>query len=67
MARFDWTGAVPLPDNRRDYGEVREGVYGLIGDRLHVLVLTLRDGAMRIISLRKANEREQRQWTIRET
>jgi hypothetical protein len=66
VARFDWTGAIRLPDTRRDYGEVREGVYGLIGDRLHFLVFTLRDGRMRIISLRRASEREQRLWTTRE-
>ena len=31
---------------------------GLIGDRLYVMVFALRETAVRIISLRKANKRE---------
>ncbi len=46
------------PDARRDYGEERTLAYGLIGGRMHVCVYTLRGGAHRIISLRKANRRE---------
>lgn len=46
------------PDTRRDYGEQRVVAYGLIGGRMHVCVYTLRDGAYRIISLRRANRRE---------
>jgi uncharacterized DUF497 family protein len=45
-------------DTRRDYGEPRVIAYGLIGGRMHVCVYTLRGGAHRIISLRRANRRE---------
>jgi len=49
---------VVLRDARRDYGETRFVAYGLIRDRMHVCVYTLRGDAYRIISLRKANRRE---------
>ena len=35
---------------------------GLIGARLYVLVFTLRETAVRIISLRKANSREVKRY-----
>ena len=46
------------PDLRRDYGEHRVICYGWLADRLIVVVYTLRDDARRIISMRKANDRE---------
>jgi len=49
---------VTREDDRREYRERRTIAYGLIGDRLHVCVYTLRGNACRIISLRKANRRE---------
>ena len=61
-AGFDWPAATERPDNRHDYGEVRIEATGLIGDRLHVLVYTRRENALRIISLRKANPREVERW-----
>lgn len=45
-------------DDRRDYGEDRYIAVGPLGGRLHVLIFTIRDGAIRPISLRKANARE---------
>ena len=59
---FDWTTAVAEPDDRTDYGERRIEVTGMIGARLHVLILTPRGADYRIISLRKANSREQGRW-----
>ena len=58
-AAFDWQSARIWPDLRRDYGEDRFIATGMIGERLHVLVFTLRDADIRVISLRRANEREQ--------
>ena len=55
---FDWETAQATPDTRRDYGEPRFIAVGRIGIRLHVLVYTPRGGLLRIISLRKANQRE---------
>ncbi|MEH6791559.1 BrnT family toxin [Parasphingorhabdus sp.] len=47
-------------DDRQEYGEKRFITYGYIGGRTVVLVWTERGATRRIISLRKANEREQR-------
>jgi len=57
---FDWQTATTRTDTRIDYGEIRTLSYGMIGNRLHALVYTQREKAARVISLRKANEREQR-------
>jgi uncharacterized DUF497 family protein len=65
MAGFDWTTADTRTDLRRDYGEVRFFALGMIGDRLHAVAYTERDGRQRIISLRKANRREFEEWTNR--
>jgi len=46
-------------DLRFDYGERRFVTAGLLNDRMVVLVWTPRDGARHVISMRKANEREQ--------
>jgi len=55
---FDWDRAVVEPDLRFNYGEERFIAMGYIGLRLHVLVFTMRNDVLRVISLRKANERE---------
>lgn len=49
-------------DTRRSYGEERYQLTGMIERRLFVLVYTPRHGAMRIISARKANQREVRYY-----
>ena len=56
---FEWDGALVWRDTRRDYSEERFIALGLIGKRLHSLVFTVRGDAVRIISLRKANRREE--------
>ncbi len=61
MARADevLAGAtLTVEDDRRDYGEARFITIGFIDDTMVVLVWTPRGGAHRIISMRKANERE---------
>jgi uncharacterized DUF497 family protein len=55
---FDWETARVSADLRRAYGEPRMVALGKIGSRLHVMVFTRRAGKVRIISLRKANNRE---------
>ncbi|MBK5276215.1 MAG: BrnT family toxin [Desulfuromonadales bacterium] len=48
-----------VPDDRKDYGEKRFIAVGHINNRLMIAVYTQRPpGAIRIISLRKANSRE---------
>jgi len=55
---MDWETAVIHPDTRHDYGEQRQKALGNIGPRLHCAIFVDRDGKRRIISLRKANKRE---------
>ena len=47
-------------DLRRDYGEHRFITVGYLGTRLMVLVSTPRGAAQHVISMRKANDREQK-------
>jgi uncharacterized DUF497 family protein len=49
-------------DDRRDYGEERRIAFGYVGQKLFVCVYTVRDDAVRIISVRKANAREVRKY-----
>jgi uncharacterized protein len=56
--RFEWDTAVVWADLRQDYGENRHIAIGYIGLRLYVLVFVEREPETRIISLRKANQRE---------
>ena len=55
---FEWDTALLKVDDRRRYGETRFEAIGYIGLRLYVMVFTLRETAVRLISLRKANTRE---------
>ncbi len=61
-AGFDFETAFILEDDRHDYSEIRYQAIGYINDRLHVLVFTPRGSAMRVISLRKANQREVKRY-----
>ena len=45
-------------DRRRDYGEDRYRLIGTVDGRAYVVVYTVRDSAIRIISARKANRKE---------
>ncbi len=47
-----------LPDTRKDYGEERFITTGLLGNRVVVVVWTKRGGKRRIISMRRANNRD---------
>ena len=49
-----------VEDDREDYGETRLITIGFLEARMVVMVWTQRGAARRIISLRKANEREQK-------
>ena len=55
---MDWVSAVILEDVRKDYGERRFRVFGYIGERLYAVVFTSREDAVHVISFRKANSRE---------
>ena len=62
---FDLDTAVIDPDDRRDYGEARFKATGMIDGRLFITIFTPRGERFRLISLRKANEREKRAWANR--
>lgn len=55
---LEWDSAVTWPDVRRVYGEPRQCGIGYIGLRLFFVVFVDRADGRRIISLRKANQRE---------
>ena len=57
-ADFDWAGASYSEDVRNPYPEKRFVAVGYLEERLHVLCFTQAPGGVRIISFRKANDRE---------
>lgn len=61
-AEFDFETALTVEDKRRDYGETRYVSIGWIGERLHVLCFAETDDGIRVISLRKANDREVKRY-----
>jgi len=56
--KLEWDDAWMWQDTRRDYGETRMVALGVIGERLYCVVYVDREDARRIISLRKANQKE---------
>jgi uncharacterized DUF497 family protein len=53
---------VTFEDTRQDYGERRMVTFGLLAGRLVVIAHTPRGYNIRIISMRKGNEREQKAY-----
>jgi uncharacterized DUF497 family protein len=53
---------VMLLDDRKDYGERRCIAAGKVMGHMLIVVFTIRNGAFRIISARKANSRERRKY-----
>ena len=56
-AFFD-PGRIVHADTRHSYGEERYQLMGMIEKRLFIVIYTPRHDAMRIVSARKANQRE---------
>ena len=61
-ANIEWDTALEKLDDRNDYGEDRYQALGFIGDRLYCVVYVDREEGRRIISLRKANLREYKEY-----
>jgi uncharacterized DUF497 family protein len=59
---MEWATALMEEDTRKAYGERRFQVLGYIGERLHAMVFTPREGKVHVISLRKANSREVKKY-----
>ena len=59
---FDFDSAQVVEDARRNYGETRYRAVGRLGGVLAVVVFTLRDDAVRVISLRLAGRKERERY-----
>ena len=61
---LDWQHSLIYPDLRKAYGESRFKAYvpHKYSGRLYHVAFTLRDGNTRIISFRKANEKERKKY-----
>jgi uncharacterized DUF497 family protein len=59
---FEWNEALIQPDDRHPYGEQRYYALGKVEDRVFALIFTRRGPAIRVISFRKANDREKRRY-----
>jgi uncharacterized DUF497 family protein len=62
VAAFDFDTAVFSVDARRDYGEVRYRALGRVAGRIHALVFVQTETGIRVISFRKANQREVKRY-----
>lgn len=62
VEQFDWSAALIAEDTRKTYPERRYQALGWIAEHLHMLVFTPRDGALHVISLRRANQRERTRY-----
>jgi len=60
--RFEWETADIEEDARFDYEEQRFHATGYLGVRLYFMVFCMRGEKARVISLRKANKREERRY-----
>ena len=54
--------AFVITDDRKDYNEYRYILLGLMHERIVVIAFTVRGNVIRIISMRKANKREQKSY-----
>lgn len=55
---LEWDTLQWKEDTRRNYGETRMAGYAFMGERLYGVVYVVRGDVLRVISLRKANQRE---------
>jgi uncharacterized DUF497 family protein len=53
---------INVPDLRQDYGELRIRTVGYLRGRMVVVVWTQRGDARHVMSMRKANDREQEKY-----
>lgn len=57
--------SLTFPDDRRDYGEQRLITVGFLRGRMTLVFWTPRQDTRHIISMRRANEREQKRYQDR--
>lgn len=56
--QIDWPAAVIEEDERFDYGEVRSRVFVRLDGKPYCVVLSPRDGTIRVLSARRMHEKE---------
>ena len=61
-AELEWDSALVWPDTRQHYGEARQSALALLGPRVYFVAFVDRADGRRVISLRKANPREVRDY-----
>lgn len=61
-ANFDFDSALVFEDTRQDYPESRYIALGFLDSRLHVMCFTSTELGIRVISFRKANRREVKEY-----
>ena len=59
---FQFDSALVHVDDRQEYGEVRYVALGYLEDRLHVLCFVEESEGIRVISFRRANDREVKRY-----
>ena len=59
---FDDENRLTVIDNRRNYGEIRYITIAKIDNRLYVVAFTFRSSIIRLISARKANNKEVKRY-----
>jgi uncharacterized protein len=57
--------SLTVRDTRYDYPEERFQTFGRVQDRLAIVVWTPISGGIRVISMRKCNEREEKRFAAR--
>jgi len=62
VAELDFLSATFLIDERQDYGEQRQIAIGYLDGRLHFLCFVQIPDGIRVVSFRKANNREARKY-----
>ena len=62
---FEWSDALVEEDRRFDYEERRFYALAKVEGRLHAMIFTRRGQSVRVISFRKANDRERRRYEKR--
>lgn len=66
VARFDPASLQTFEDRRFNYGEERSNTYGYLDGVLCTYCWTRRGNKTRIISMRKANDRERKSYESRQ-
>jgi uncharacterized DUF497 family protein len=62
VSDLDWDKAWIYEDERNEYNEVRYIAYSTLGGRLHFVCFTETEKSIRVISFRKANDREVKRY-----